>query len=147
MPLWWLLCAGFSGCSFSGAHDANMQVSRQASATAHGCTMADAQTFNVQVCLGGVATLSGCTARGAQGVGLSVQNAGSRCTAEDCRFEGSRMNNIQAHDGAAATLSNCYSIGSETGTGVGWLLTTCHADGAVTVNWNVAFRSGCSNTG
>jgi hypothetical protein len=26
------------------------------------------------------------------------------------------------------------------------LETTFHAAGAVTVNWNVAFRSGCSNT-
>jgi len=31
-----------------------------------------------------------------------------------------------------------------TGSGVGSLLTTCHAAGAVTVNWNVALRSGCS---
>ena len=33
-----------------------------------------------------------------------------------------------------------------TGSGVGELLTTAHAAGAVTVNWNVALRSGCSNT-
>jgi hypothetical protein len=32
------------------------------------------------------------------------------------------------------------------GSGVGELETTFHGSGAVTVNWNVAFRSGCSNT-
>ena len=32
------------------------------------------------------------------------------------------------------------------GSGVGWLETTAHRAGAVTVNRNVAFRSGCSNT-
>ena len=33
------------------------------------------------------------------------------------------------------------------GSGVGWLDTTAHSAGAVTQNWNVALRSGCSNTG
>ena len=32
------------------------------------------------------------------------------------------------------------------GSGVGEFETTFHGSGAVTVNWNVAFRSGCSNT-
>ncbi len=32
------------------------------------------------------------------------------------------------------------------GSGVGELETTFHGSGAVTVNWNVALRSGCSNT-
>ena len=32
------------------------------------------------------------------------------------------------------------------GCGVGELLTTCQAAGAVTVNRKLAFRSGCSNT-
>src|SRR5690606_21067534 len=32
------------------------------------------------------------------------------------------------------------------GSGVGWFDTTFHSDGAVTVNWKVALRSGCSNT-
>src|SRR3546814_2942519 len=32
------------------------------------------------------------------------------------------------------------------GSGVGELETTSHGSGAVTVNWNVALRSGCSNT-
>jgi hypothetical protein len=32
------------------------------------------------------------------------------------------------------------------GSGVGKFETTFHAAGAVTVNWNVALRSGCSNT-
>ena len=32
------------------------------------------------------------------------------------------------------------------GSGDGWFDTTCHSAGAVTVNRNVALRSGCSNT-
>ena len=32
------------------------------------------------------------------------------------------------------------------GSGVGWLETTCQSAGAVTVNAKVAFRSGCSKT-
>ena len=34
-----------------------------------------------------------------------------------------------------------------TGSGVGWLETTCQVSGAVTENSNAALRSGCSNTG
>ena len=32
------------------------------------------------------------------------------------------------------------------GSGVGWLDTTCQSSGAVTVNAKVALRSGCSKT-
>jgi hypothetical protein len=32
------------------------------------------------------------------------------------------------------------------GSGVGWLETTCQSSGAVIVNANVALRSGCSKT-
>ena len=35
---------------------------------------------------------------------------------------------------------------ASSGSGVGELETTSHGSGAVTVNWNVALRSGCSNT-
>gem|GEM_PF-4557706 len=39
------------------------------------------------------------------------------------------------------------TVPAATGSGAGWLLTTCQRAGAVTVNWNVALRSGCSKTG
>lgn len=44
----------------------------------------------------------------------------------------------------ASTASSVACVAG-TGSGVGELDTTCQADGAVTVNWNVALRSGCSN--
>src|SRR6218665_235942 len=47
---------------------------------------------------------------------------------------------------SAAFAAPAALIALTDGTGVGELETTCQCPGAVTVNRNVAFRSGCSNT-
>ncbi len=50
------------------------------------------------------------------------------------------MRGVGSNTQVAMPLAPCCGVG------VGEFDTSTHADGAVTVNWNVAFRSGCSNT-
>ena len=56
------------------------------------------------------------------------------------------MRGVGANVHVEAPTEGSVAWVAETGFGYGSLLTTCHAAGAVTVNWNVALRSGCSNT-
>ena len=64
---------------------------------------------------------------------------------DEMRGVGSNAQRATSTSPAPVPVGSAF-VPSASGAGVGWLLTTSHAAGAVTVNANVALRSGCSKT-